>query len=155
MPDGDYAKVIELNTGKRYPHGKFVDQKGNVLGEHKGIIHYTIGQRKGLGLALPAPMYVCHTNIEDNTVVLGNNEDLFSRDLDADGFNWIAFDDPPKAFRAKARIRYKQKEQWATVTPTGKDTIHITFDEPQRAITKGQAVVLYDEDIVVGGGIIC
>lgn len=155
VPNGDYAKVIEINTGKSYPHGKFLDVDGNTLGEHKGIIHYTIGQRKGLGLSLKEPMYVCEKRMDDNTVILGRNDDLFSRELDAKDFNWIAFETPPKEIRLKAKIRYRQNEQWATVAPTGKTTAHVVFDEPQRAITKGQAVVLYDGDIVVGGGIIC
>lgn len=155
VPDGDYAKVIELHTGKKYPHGNFVDKEGNILGEHKGIIRYTIGQRKGLGLSLKEPMYVVEKRMSDNTVVLGRNEDLFTRELNAKDFNWIAYETPPEKLHVKARVRYKQQEQWATVVPTGKDTVKITFDEPQRAITTGQAVVLYDDDIVVGGGTIC
>ncbi|OUP02181.1 tRNA 2-thiouridine(34) synthase MnmA [Drancourtella sp. An210] len=154
VPDGDYAKVIELHSKKTYPCGDFVDKEGNVLGQHKGIIRYTIGQRKGLGLSLKEPMYVCEKCLEDNTVILGRNEDLFSRELDAGEMNWIAFEQPKGPFRAKAKIRYKQEEQWATVTPTDSGQIHLVFDEPQRAITKGQAVVLYDGDLVVGGGVI-
>ncbi len=154
VPDGDYAKVIALNTGKTYPHGRFVDRDGNTLGEHCGIIRYTVGQRKGLGLALPEPLYVCEKNLADNTVVLCKNDELFSRELDAGDFNWIACDAPPEALRVKAKIRYRQREQWATVYATGQNTAHIVFDEPQRAITPGQAVVLYDGDVVVGGGTI-
>ena len=155
VPDGDYAQVIESYTGKTYPPGNFTDREGHVLGQHRGMIRYTIGQRKGLGLALPEPMYVCEKRMADNTVVLGRNADLFTRDLDADDCNWIAWDVPPETFRVKARVRYQQREQWATVTPTGENTFHLTFDEPQRAITLGQAVVLYDGDTVVGGGTIC
>ena len=154
VPDGDYARVIELHTGKKYPEGQFVDLHGNVLGRHKGIIHYTIGQRKGLGLALPQSMYVCEKRLAENEVVLGLNEDLFTKELDAEDFNWIAYAEPPEMLRVKAKVRYKQTEQWATVHPTGKTSVHLTFDEPQRAITKGQAVVLYDGDVVVGGGTI-
>lgn len=155
VPNGDYAKVIEMYTGKTYPHGYFIDQNGLILGEHRGMIRYTIGQRKGLGLALGKPMYVCQKRKSNNTVVLGTSEDLFSRELDVKDFNWIALEKPPSRIRVKAKVRYRQPEQWATVTPTGYDTVHIAFDEPQRAITKGQAVVLYDGDVTLGGGTIC
>lgn len=154
VPDGNYARMIESYTGKTYLPGDFVDQQGNVLGRHKGMIRYTIGQRKGLGLALPEPMYVCRKDMEKNQVVLGRNSDLFTCELDADDVNWIAWDTPPETFRAKARVRYQQKEQWATIVPTGERSFHLTFDEPQRAITAGQAVVLYDGDTVIGGGTI-
>ena len=156
VPDGDYARVIEEHTGKTYPEGQFVDLHGNVLGKHKGIIHYTVGQRKGLGLALPEPMYVVQKQLDTNCVILGRNEDLFTKELSAGDFNWIAYDagDLPETLRVRARVRYQQKEQWATVIPVGTDSIRLTFDEPQRAITKGQAVVLYDGDTVVGGGTI-
>ncbi len=152
VPDGDYARVIETNTGRTYPHGKFVDRNGIVLGEHKGIIRYTVGQRKGLGLALREPMYVCEKRVSDNTVVLGRNEELFSRELYASDFNWIACSGAPKELRVKAKIRYSHRGQWATVTPEGTDAVRIVFDDPQRAVTPGQAVVLYDGEIVVGGG---
>jgi len=154
VPDGDYARAIESLTGKTYPHGSFVDREGKVLGEHRGIIRYTIGQRKGLGLSLPNPVYVCDINPNDNTVTLGRNEELFSRELKADDFNWIAFDEPPEKLRARAKVRYNHKEQWATAYPSGKTSVRVVFDEPQRAITKGQAVVLYEGDTVLGGGTI-
>lgn len=154
VPDGDYATFIERYMGRKYKHGNFVDKNGNVLGRHKGIIRYTIGQRKGLGLSLPAPMYVCEKNIDANEVILCDNQSLFSKSLDAVDFNWIAFDNPPENLTAKARIRYKQAEETAHITVTGKNSVHIEFDEPQRAIAKGQAVVLYDNDVVLGGGTI-
>lgn len=154
VPDGDYAAFIEEYGGKKYKAGNFVDKTGQVLGEHKGIIRYTVGQRKGLGLALPAPMYVCSKDIEKNEVVLCSNEELFSKNLDADGINWIAFENPPETFTAKARIRYNQKEEDAHITITGENTAHVEFENPQRAIAKGQAVVFYDGDIVLGGGTI-
>lgn len=154
VPDGDYAAFIEEYSGKKYPFGSFVDKTGKVLGEHKGIIRYTVGQRKGLGLSLPAPMYVCSKDIEKNQVVLCSNEELFSKELDAFDFNWIAFENPPECFCAKARIRYNQKEEPARIYVTGPDTVHIEFEKPQRAIAKGQAVVVYDGDTVVGGGTI-
>ncbi|MBQ3055760.1 MAG: tRNA 2-thiouridine(34) synthase MnmA [Oscillospiraceae bacterium] len=154
VPDGDYAGFIERTTGETYPEGEFVDLSGNVLGTHKGIIHYTVGQRKGLGLALPQPMYVCRKELAENRVVLGLNRDLFSSVLTADDLNWISVDPPEAPIRVKARIRYKQPEQWATVQMTDADTVRVEFDEPQRAIARGQAVVFYDGDTVVGGGTI-
>lgn len=154
VPGGDYAKFIERYTDKKYESGNFVDTDGNFLGKHKGIIHYTIGQRKGLGLALIKPLYVCSKYIEKNTIVLCEKDDLLCKSLDATDFNWIACECIDKPIRVKAKTRYKQTEQWATVTQTSSDIVHIEFDEPQRAITKGQAVVLYDGDIVVGGGTI-
>lgn len=155
VPGGDYASVIELHTGSASVPGLFLGRDGAVLGKHKGIIRYTIGQRKGLGLSLNEPQYVCGKNARDNTVILGRNEDLFSRELDAEDVNWISFDQPPESLRVKAKIRYRQEEQWAVVTPIGPQTIHVSFDEPQRAVAKGQAVVLYDGDTVIGGGTIC
>lgn len=154
VPDGDYARVIELRTGQKAKPGPFVDREGHVLGEHAGIIHYTIGQRKGLGLGIEHPYYVCEKRPEDNTVVLGPNEALFTTELDAGDFNWIAYDTPPAELHVKAKIRYRQQEQPATVTQNADGTVHVSFDEPQRAIARGQAVVLYDGDTVVGGGTI-
>lgn len=154
VPNGDYSKFIEEYTGKKYKSGDFVDTDGNVLGTHKGIIRYTIGQRRGLGLALPCPMYVKEKNIGENKVVLCLNEELFSKELYANDFNWLSIEKPSVPIKCKARIRYNQKEQPAVaeVLPDGK--VKVVFDEPQRAICKGQAVVLYDRDIVLGGGTI-
>ena len=154
VPNGDYASVIELQTGKESAEGNFVDKQGNNLGRHKGVIHYTIGQRKGLGVSSTEPLYVCGICPQDGNVILGSNDDLFSREAYVSYFNWISGEVPGSEFRCKAKIRYRQPEQWVTVIPTGADTVHITFDEPQRAITPGQAAVLYDGDIVLGGGTI-
>lgn len=154
VPDGDYAKFIEQYTGKSYPNGDFTDENGNVLGEHKGIIRYTVGQRKGLGLALPCPMYVKEKDIEKNRIVLCKNEGLFSKELTATDINLISVEKIEEPMRVKARVRYNQSEQPATVIQLDENTIHVVFDEPQRAISKGQAVVLYDGDYVVGGGTI-
>ncbi|MBR0373259.1 MAG: tRNA 2-thiouridine(34) synthase MnmA [Mogibacterium sp.] len=154
VPDGDYAGFIRNYTGHEYPPGDFVGLDGTVLGTHKGIIHYTIGQRKGLGLALKKPMYVSEIDTVNNRVVLADNADLFTRELTAADFNWIACDVPSSDLRASARIRYKHKEAPATVIPTGRDTVKVIFDEPQRAVTRGQSVVLYDGDVVIGGGTI-
>lgn len=154
VPDGDYAAFIERYGNKKYPCGNFVDLDGNILGTHKGIIRYTVGQRKGLGLSLPKPMYVCSTCMEDNTVILGDNADLFSKSVDADDINLIACDRIDSPIKVNAKIRYSQHEQPAKVWQTGDNAIHLEFDEPQRAVTKGQAVVMYDGDTVVGGGTI-
>lgn len=154
VPDGDYASVIERYSGNTYPEGNFVAEDGRVLGRHKGIIRYTIGQRKGLGLALPEPMYVLKKDTEKNEVVLCTNDRLFSNELIASDFNWIMYDVPPEKIRIKAKIRYNQKEQDATAYPIDGGFVKIVFDSPQRAIAKGQAVVLYDGDYVVGGGTI-
>lgn len=154
VPDGDYTGFIGRYTGKEYPHGDFVDEDGRVLGEHKGLIRYTVGQRKGLGLALPAPLYVCRKDIDRNQVVLAPNDRLFSKTLTVSDFNWIAFDEPEAPFRAAVKVRYSQKESPAEVTPLGGGKVRIDFDEPERAITPGQAAVVYDGDIVIGGGTI-
>ena len=154
VQEGSYADFIEQYTGKKYPEGLFVDREGKELGRHKGIIRYTIGQRKGLGISFSQPMFVSRVNPKDNTVVLGPSEELFSKSFNAADINLISVDQIEGSMRVKAKVRYRQPEQWATVTQTGEDTLHIEFDEPQRAITKGQAVVLYDGDVVVGGGTI-
>ena len=154
VPDGDYAKFIEQYTGKTYPDGDFVDENGKVLGEHKGIIRYTIGQRKGLGLALPCPMYVKEKNLDENKVILCTNDRLFSKELYATDINLISVDKITSPLHIKARVRYNQPEQDAIVEQIDDNTLHIVFDKPQRAISKGQAVVLYDGDYVVGGGTI-
>ena len=154
IPDGDYASFIERYTGKAFPHGNFVNTEGRILGQHKGIIRYTVGQRKGLGLSLPAPMYVKEKNVAENTVILCDNQTLFTKQLQATNINFIPFDTLSSPIRVKAKVRYKHQEQWATVEQTGEDSFTLVFDEPQRAIAKGQSVVLYDGDYIVGGGII-
>ena len=154
VPDGDYAGFIARYTGRDCPVGDFVDESGRVLGRHKGIVHYTVGQRKGLGIAADAPLYVKRIDAAENRVVLSGNDALFSRELTANDFNWIAYDVPPRELRATARVRYHQREQAATATVLEDGYVHLVFDEPQRAITPGQAVVLYDGDTVLGGGTI-
>lgn len=149
-----YAEFIERYTGKTYPPGDFITTDGGVPGQHKGIIRYTVGQRKGLGLALPAPLYVCRVDPARNLVVLGEESDLYTRELIATGVNLIATDRIDTPARVTARVRYRQKDQLATVTQIDDGTLRVVFDEPQRAITPGQAVVLYDGDVVVGGGVI-
>lgn len=152
--NGDYASVIERQTGKVSAGGVFVDREGVVLGQHKGIIHYTVGQRKGLGIASSHPLYVCKIDPEGDRIILGSYQDLLKTEADVYDFNWISGTAPKGDLRCKVKIRYHQVEQWATVTPNGKTAVRIRFDEPQRAITPGQAAVLYDGDIVLGGGTI-
>ncbi|MBQ9111876.1 MAG: tRNA 2-thiouridine(34) synthase MnmA [Oscillospiraceae bacterium] len=150
VPDGDYAGFIERFSGKSFPEGDFTDMQGNVLGTHKGLIHYTIGQRKGLGVAVGHPVYVCRINAENNTVTLGENEDLYTDSVTARRVNLIT--DLREPVRVLAKIRYRHKEQPAAAWQDADGLLHVQFDEPQRAVTKGQAVVLYDGDTVIGGG---
>lgn len=150
IPDGDYRRFIEETTGQKSTLGNFVDQEGNVLGIHKGYYCYTIGQRRGLGISAPQSLYVVEIRPEKNEVVLGSNEDLFHSHLTADHFNWIEQVGPDEII--KARIRYHQTEKEATVRVLEDNRVEVDFLEPQRAITKGQAVVLYRGDAVAGGG---
>ncbi len=154
VQSGSYADFIESQTGKSYPPGSFVDLSGKVLGRHRGIIHYTIGQRKGLGIALGEPMYVTAIDPAANTVTLARNEDLFTRELLVRDINLISVDALSAPLHVKAKIRYRQTEQPAVLTQLDEDTIRVVFDQPQRAVTKGQAAVFYDGDTVVGGGTI-
>lgn len=154
VPDGDYAAFIEQYSGRKAEPGNFVLQDGTVVGQHKGIIRYTIGQRRGLGLSLKAPLYVCEKNVEKNEVVLAPSEALFTTTLEADDLNLISVDHIDGDLRCKARVRYKQQETWATVTQIEEKKIRVVFDEPVRGIAKGQAVVLFDDDIVIGGATI-
>lgn len=153
IPNGNHTEFIENYTGKKLEHGEFCDKAGRVLGEHKGLAKYTIGQRKGLGLALPQPMYVCALEPETNRVILGLTEDLMSRRLSADRVNWLVAENGiTDGMKVLARSRYNMKEAPARVFITDRDRIEVEFDMPQRAITAGQSVVLYDGDIVLGGG---
>jgi len=154
VADGDYVRFIESYTGKQMKKGRFLDFEGNDLGENNGIAHYTKGQRRGLGLAMPYPPYVLELRPEDNTVIVGRNEMLYSKTLNVCGINLIPFDRLETPMRARVKIRYNQTEQPATVHQIDDDALHIEFDEPQRAITSGQAAVIYDGDTVIGGGTI-
>lgn len=155
VQNGNYAEFMERYTKKKYPAGDFVDRNGHFLGRHCGIVRYTIGQRKGLGLSFPEPMYVCAVNPADNTVTLGRESELYATSLIANDINLISVPSIHTPLRLKAKVRYRQAEQWASVLQIDGDTLQIDFDLPQRAVTKGQAVVLYDGDVVVGGGTIC
>ncbi|MBP5197518.1 MAG: tRNA 2-thiouridine(34) synthase MnmA [Lachnospiraceae bacterium] len=154
VPDGDYAGFIESHTGIKDPEGDFVLKDGTVVGRHKGQIRYTIGQRRGLGIAWTESLYVTEKDIKNNRVILGYNDDLFSDTLFAEDINLISVEKITEPIRCTAKIRYKAKEAPCTVTQTLDDEIKVVFDEPQRGITTGQSVVLYDGDIVIGGGII-
>ena len=152
VPDGDYAKIIELHMGRPAAPGNFIDPTGKVLGKHAGIIRYTVGQHRGLGIDTPGKRYVCAVNAADNTVTLGEAGDLMRREAIVNDFNWIAGEAPASPIRCKAKLRYRQVEQPAVVTPRADGSVQILFDEPQRAVTPGQASVLYDGEVVLGGG---
>ena len=153
VPDGDYAGFIERTTGQAPKPGDFLDTEGHVIGQHRGLVHYTVGQRKGLGFAFPEPHYVCSKDAQHNTVTIGTSERLFAKRLLAGDCNWIAVQALTAPMRVQAKIRYGQKAQPATLFPDENGTV-IEFDEPQRAISPGQATVWYDGDVVVGGGTI-
>ena len=154
VPDGDYMAFMARYTGKCYEGGDYLDLAGKVVGRHKGAVAYTLGQRKGLGLAMGAPVYVCGKDMAANTVTVGPNEALFHTSLRANDWNWIAIENLTEPIRVMAKARSRMTEQPATVYPEEGGFARVEFDEPQRAITPGQAVVLYDGDTVVGGGTI-
>lgn len=154
VPDGNYASFIRNTTGKDIPEGNFVSSDGKILGRHKGIIHYTVGQRKGLGIALGYPAFVLEIRPETNEVVIGTYEESLTKDVRADRLNFMSVEDLTEPKRVFAKIRYNHKGGWCTVERTGKDEIACHFDEPQRAVTPGQALVLYDGEYVMGGGTI-
>ena len=154
VPDGDYVAFMERYTGKKYTPGDYLDLQGNVVGKHKGAVSYTLGQRKGLNLAMGTPVYVCAKDMERNTVTVGPNEALFSTTLRATDWNWFPFPELTEPIRVSAKARYNQPPQPATVYPEENGFARVVFDQPQRALTPGQAVVLYQDDMVVGGGTI-
>ncbi len=154
IPDGDYLAFLQRYTGKAYPAGSYLDQNGNTVGTHKGAVAYTLGQRKGLNLAMGEPVYVCAKDMEKNTVTVGPNEALYRSELLANDWNWIAIESLNSPIRAAAKARSRMAEQPATVYPEKDGFARVVFDEPQRALTPGQAVVLYDGDTVIGGGTI-
>jgi tRNA-specific 2-thiouridylase len=154
VSEGDYGDFIESYTGRRHEEGDIVDITGKPIGRHRGLIRYTLGQRRGIGVALNAPLYVAGKNPGDNTLILGPEESLYSKSFIADTINVIACDAITSTLRLRVKTRYLQKEQWASVEQTGPDTIRVEFETPQRAITPGQAAVFYDGETVVGGGTI-
>lgn len=156
IPDGNYQKFLYEYTGKKLPKGNFVDKEGNILGIHEGITHYTIGQRKGLNLSMGHPVFVTAIRPETNEVVIGDNQDVFESSLEASQVNWMSVPEPApgEKLRVHAKVRYAHKGSEATVYMTEEGRLICEFDEPQRAITPGQALVMYDGEYVVGGGII-
>ena len=154
IPDGDYPAFLRRFTGKSYPGGNFLDENGKVVGYHSGAVDYTIGQRKGLGLAMGRPVYVCGKDMTANTVTVSDNEALFSTTLLANDWNFIAFESLNAPLRCTAKARSRMTEQPCTVYPEENGLCRVIFDEAQRALTPGQAVVLYDGEIVLGGGTI-
>ena len=154
VPDGDYVAFMKRYTGKEYPAGDYLDLSGKTVGRHCGAVCYTLGQRKGLGIALGAPVYVCSKDMKENTVTVGPESALFATTLMADSWNWFPFETLTEPIRVMAKARYRHIPQPATVYPENDAMAKVVFDTPQRAMTPGQTVALYDGDIVVGGGII-
>lgn len=156
IPDGDYVKFIRNNSGVSVKEGNFVDKAGNILGKHKGITNYTIGQRKGLNLAMGHPVFVTGIDTENNTVIIGENEDLFTKKVTATDFNYMAVEHMEPGQRYVGKIRYAHKGDWCTVMEVSETegTVTVEFDEPVRAITPGQSLVLYTDEYVAGGGTI-
>lgn len=154
VPDGDYVAFLERYTGKTYPAGDYLDLQGNVVGQHRGAVCYTLGQRKGLHLAMGAPVYVCGKDMGKNTVTVGPSEALFSKALRANDWQWFPFPALTEPLKVTVKTRHSQSEQGATVYPEEGGFARVEFDAPQRAVTPGQAVVLYQGDLVIGGGTI-
>ena len=153
VPDGDYVKAIEKFSNKQIKEGNFIDKNGKVIGTHKGIVYYTIGQRRGLG-CFQKHVYVCKISAQDSTVMLGDEKDLYKKEFIVKDFNWILGTPPAQNFSCSVKIRYKQKEHDADIKVIDSNKVKIIFEQPQKAITPGQAAVLYDGDIVLGGGTI-
>ncbi len=155
IPDGDYGAFLRRHTGRDYPPGPFVFEDGTLLGRHRGIVDYTVGQRRGLGVSSNSGrLYVKEVRPADNTVVLSDHAALFSRSLEGSALNLVACARLDGPVRLRAKIRYRMAEQPCTVEQTGEDTVRLAFDSPQRAVTPGQSVVFYDGDTVVGGAVI-
>lgn len=154
ITNGDYASFICRATGKKYPHGKFIDDNGNVVGKHNGMINYTIGQRKGLGLAMGIPVYVKNKDIKTNSIIVSANEGLFQKGIYIEDFNFMYSESLRERIQCTVKIRFNHIGAAATAEQVDKNTIKIVFDTPQRAPAKGQSAVLYDNDIILGGGII-
>lgn len=152
IPDNNYSKFLLENMSNPPKKGKFVTTSGEILGTHKGLIYYTVGQRKGLGISYKEPLYVIKLDVEKNQVILGEEEELYEKELYANELNFLLFDSLKEKMKVKAKIRYRAQEADATIKPIDENTIKVEFDIPQRAITKGQSVVFYKDDIVVGGG---
>lgn len=154
IPDNNHGRYISEAMPRKVKEGNFIDKEGNILGKHKGIVYYTIGQRKGLGLAMGRPVFVTDINPLTNEVIIGPEKDIFKTDLVCKDVNFIAFDALDKPMELKAKIRYSAKPAEATISPLENGKVKVSFKEKQRAITKGQSVVFYLDDLIVGGGVI-
>lgn len=154
IPSNNYSEFLHKQADIKSKIGKIVLKTGEILGEHKGLINYTVGQRKGLGIAYPRPLYVLKLDIDKNEVIVGEEKDLYSKSLMANELNWLAIDQIDEPIYARAKIRYRAKESNCKITKINLDDIQVEFEEPQRAVTPGQSIVFYKEDVVIGGGII-
>jgi tRNA-specific 2-thiouridylase len=154
IPDNNYPRFLKERLPEAARPGPILDREGNILGEHRGILFYTIGQRRNLGIAARKPQYVTAINPEKNAIVVGGRQELYRRELTASRLNWIAIDKPSQPIAVNARVRHRHREVAATVTPVANDYVRVRFEQPQPAITPGQSVVFYDGDTVIGGGII-
>ncbi|RXH57443.1 tRNA (5-methylaminomethyl-2-thiouridylate)-methyltransferase [Granulicella sibirica] len=157
IPGGDYSAFLAAyleDQGEAQPDlsGDLVSTSGEILGRHTGIHTVTVGQRKGLGLTSPNPLYVLNIHPDSHAVTVGSDADLMSRELHANRLNWISIPDLAEPIRVRAKIRHRHEPAWATLSPAGPDLAHVLFDEPQRAVTPGQAAIFFHEDEVVGGG---
>ncbi len=153
LSGGDYRAFLRRHAPRLALPGPILNRRGDVLGEHNGLVNYTIGQRKGLGIASRKALYVLEKDLARNALIVGGREELGARALQAASVNWIV-PPPPAAFRALVKIRYKARDAWGTITPLEGNRVHVRFDEPQRDITPGQAAVFYDGDLCLGGGLI-
>lgn len=152
IPDNDYASFVLKNGRNKAKKGKMVTRKGEIVGEHKGLIYYTIGQRKGLGISYKEPLYVLKLEVEKNQVIVGTQQELYQKELYANELNFLMFDTLKESIEVTAKIRYRAKEAEATIYPISADKVKVKFKEPQKSITPGQSVVFYQGDIVIGGG---
>ncbi len=154
VPDGDYASFIKEHTGASVEEGDFIDTAGNVIGRHKGVINYTIGQRRGIGISLGRPAYITDKNAEKNTVTVGSEEELYKTSILVKDVNLISMDSLPEELHATVKVRYSRSEQPAVIRPLENGDVLVEFKSPQRAPARGQAAVFYDGDVVIGGGTI-
>ena len=152
LKDGDYRRFIRDNSLQIHQPGPILDQDGHLLGQHNGLPFYTIGQRKGLGIAASEPLFVLRKDLARNALIVGNHSELGIRELIAGGVNWITGDPPSGPIQAEVKIRYKAMQINAKVSPLSGDRVHISFDQPAFGVTPGQAAVIYDGDICLGGG---
>jgi tRNA-specific 2-thiouridylase len=154
VADNNYGGFIARYAPDAVRPGPILDCDGRVLGEHRGLVYYTVGQRRGLFLSSPEPRYVVGIDAEANALIVGPERELYRAGLEASGVNWVSIDPPSGSIRATIKIRYRAPEVGATIEPMGGDAVRVAFDEPQKSVTPGQAVVFYDGDLLLGGGTI-